>query len=130
MRIYLDTAPVIYLVEKIEPYYSRARSRLDEPNVVQVVSELTRLESRVKPIRDSDVQLLRAFDAYFAQVVDETVSISLAVIDMATDIRAHYGFKTPDSIHLAAAVLSRCDIFLTHDLRLKRFTGITVEDLS
>ena len=130
MRIYLDTAPVIYLVEKIEPYYSSARSRLDEPNVVQVVSELTRLESRVKPIRDSDVQLLRAFDAYFAQVVDETVAISLAVIDMATDIRAHYAFKTPDSIHLAAAVLSRCDIFLTHDLRLKRFTGITVEDLS
>ncbi len=129
MRIYLDAAPVIYIV-KIEPYYSRARNRLDEPNVVQVVSELTRLESRVKPIRDSDVQLLRAFDAYFAQVVDETVSISLAVIDMATDIRAHYGFKTPDSIHLAAAVLSRCDIFLTHDLRLKRFTGITVKDLS
>jgi uncharacterized protein len=130
MRIYLDAAPVIYLVEKVEPYYARIRSRLDDPNIVQVVSVLTRLECRVKPLRDGDVELQIAFDAYFAQVVDETISISRAVIDLATDIRAHYGFKTPDSIHLATAVISRCDIFLTHDSRLERFTGITVENLS
>lgn len=48
-------------------------------------------------------------------------------MDHATDIRAHYGFKTPDAIHLAAAVVSGCDVFLTNDHRLDRFSDLAVE---
>ena len=38
-----------------------------------------------------------------------------------------YLFKTPDSIHLAAAVEARCDVYLTNDNQLTQYTGITVE---
>ena len=48
-------------------------------------------------------------------------------IDRATEIWAQYGFKTPDAIHLAAAVASGCNVFLTNDHRLDRFTDITIE---
>ena len=44
-------------------------------------------------------------------------------------IRGRYRFKTPDSIHLAAAVESGCQLFLTNDVRLNRFTDLTVEVL-
>ena len=44
-------------------------------------------------------------------------------------IRAQYNFKTPDSLHLAAAVISNCDVFLTNDHRLNRFTGISIETI-
>jgi predicted nucleic acid-binding protein len=44
-----------------------------------------------------------------------------------TYIRAHYGFKTPDAIHLAAAVVAGCEVFLTNDHRLDRFSDLTVE---
>jgi predicted nucleic acid-binding protein len=49
------------------------------------------------------------------------------LMDRATAIRAQYGFKTPDAIHLAAAVPSGCDVFLTNDHRLDRFPDITIE---
>jgi predicted nucleic acid-binding protein len=59
--------------------------------------------------------------------VTEIVSLSGLVMDRATDIRAYYGFKTPDAIHLAAAVVSDCDVFLTNDQRLDRFSDIAEE---
>ena len=51
--------------------------------------------------------------------------MSREVIDHAAEIRAKYGFRTPDAIHLAAAVVSSCDVFLTNHHRLDRFTDIT-----
>jgi predicted nucleic acid-binding protein len=72
MRLYLDTAPVIYTVEK-------------------------------------------DFDDFFMEIVSETISLSREVIDRATEIRAQYEFNTPDAIHLAAACVSKCDVFFTND---------------
>ncbi|MCI5218746.1 MAG: PIN domain-containing protein [Candidatus Electrothrix sp. LOE2] len=45
---------------------------------------------------------------------------SSEVFDKATELRAQYSLKTPDAIHLAAALVSGCDVFLTNDLRLNR----------
>ena len=130
MRIYLDAMIVIYAVEDIAPYAASIDTRLVVPNVVQVTSELTRLECRVKPVREKDARLLAAFDNYFTRVVSEIVPLSRQVVDMATDIRAEYRFKTPDALHPAAAVVSGCDLFLTHDNRLTTFRELPVETVS
>jgi predicted nucleic acid-binding protein len=53
--------------------------------------------------------------------------ISSAVVESATDIRAKYGFKTPDAIHLATAILERADTFLTGDAQLGKCKDIRVE---
>ena len=127
MRICLDSAPIIYLVEGVAPLVSALEARLVVPATVQVCSELARLECRVKPIRDEERSLLDAFDRYFADVVTEIVPLSRSVIDQATLLRAKYGFKTPDAIHLAAAITSGCDLFLTNDRHLCRCQEIAVE---
>ena len=127
MRIYLDSAPVIYLVEDVAPYASALESRLIVPGTVQVCSDLTRMECRVKPIRDGQDALLAAFDRFFAEVVSEIMPLSRQVIDQATILRARYDFKTPDAIHLAVAILGGCDLFLTNDRYLCRCTEIPVE---
>ncbi len=44
-------------------------------------------------------------------------------------MRADLGFKTPDALHLAAAIEGGCDRFLTNDARLSRCTDIAVEVL-
>ena len=85
------------------------------------------MECRVKPLREGNTALLQDSDDYFAEVVKETVVLSRAVIDRATDIRARYGFRTPDAMHLAAAVVSGCDVFLTNDHRLDRFPDIAMD---
>jgi predicted nucleic acid-binding protein len=129
VRVYLDAAPVIYLVEQVPQYVELVERRVSADSVAQVVSDLTRLECRVKPLREGDIDLLQDYDDYFAEAIEETIALSRIVIDRATDIRAHYGFKTPDAIHLAAALASRCDRFLTNDHRLDRFPEITIDVL-
>jgi len=124
-RFYLDTAPVIYTVEQVPQFAPAVDARIS--GVVRVASDLTRLECRVKPLREGDIELLKDYDDFFAGAIAEMVALSREVIDRATEIRAQYGFKTPDAIHLAAAVVSGCNIFLTNDHRLDRFTDIAVE---
>ena len=127
MRVYLDTAPVIYLVEEVPNYAELVDRRVSVADGIQVASDLTRMECRVKPLREGNTALLQDYDDYFAEVVEETVVLSRAVIDRATDIRACYGFRTPDALHLAAAVVSGCDVFLTNDYRLNRFPDIAMD---
>jgi uncharacterized protein len=71
--------------------------------------------------------LLKDFDDFFEGAVKVIVGLSREVVDLATRIRAQYGFKTPDALHLAAAILSDCDVFLTNDYRLDRFNEVAIE---
>jgi predicted nucleic acid-binding protein len=127
VRVYLDAGPVIYTVEQVQPYASHVDAHLQPMDLVRVASDLTRLECRVKPWRDGDADLLRDFDDFFERAVAEIVGLTREVIDRATELRARHGFRTPDAIHLAAAVSSGCDVFLTADARLGRFRGIRVK---
>jgi predicted nucleic acid-binding protein len=127
MRVYLDSAPIIYLVEDVVPYASELEGQLSVLGTVQVCSDLTRLECRVKPIRDGEPALLAAFDRYFADVIAEVVPLVPQVIDQATLLRARYAVSTPDALHLAAAIFSGCDLFLTNDHRLARCAEIPVQ---
>ena len=127
MRLYLDAAPVIYAVEQVPLYVPTVDALLSASGTVLVASDLTRMECRVKPLRDGHVDLLKDYDDYFEKAVAEIVVLSREVIDRATEIRAKYGFKTPDAIHLAAAVVSGCNVFLTNDHRLDRFNDMAIE---
>lgn len=125
MTIYLEANVTIYLVERVQPYLPRIEAHTSAPNVNLVVSGLTRLESRVHPMMHNDPARLAQFDAFFATV--RVVDIPVVAFDLATTIRATLGFKTADSIHLAAAVTAGCDVFLTNDHQLKKYTGLHVE---
>lgn len=129
MRIYLDSAPIIYLVEQVAPYASALERQLSAPDAIQVCSELSRMECRVKPIRDGEAALLAAFDSYFSDIVFEVIPLSRQTMERATALRAQYGFRTPDAIHLAAAIVGACDTFLTNDSGLSRCTEISVQVL-
>jgi predicted nucleic acid-binding protein len=127
MRLYLDAAPVIYAVEQVAPFFPVVDARLSTAGTVRVASDLTRMECRVKPVREGKADLLKDYDDFFAYAVAEIVALSREIMDRATEIRARYGFKTPDAVHLAAAVVTSCDVFLTNDHRLDRFPDISIE---
>jgi predicted nucleic acid-binding protein len=128
-RIYLDSAPIIYLVEQVAPYHEQIRALLQDTDIL-ITSELTRLECRVKPIRDSNINILMDYDTFFQTALAEIVSLNSEVIDLATEIRANHNFSVADSIHLAAALHAQCDLFVTNDSQITRFTQITVVALS
>ena len=128
----LDSAILIYYLDGIGPFHARAANRLTTLRAAgdQVaVSDLTRLECRVKRIQLGDTLRLSKFDGFFGLPGVRMVPLTTAVYDQATVIRATHGIKTLDAIHLAAALEGGCDIFLTNDARLSSFHDLTVEIL-
>lgn len=130
MRLYLDSAPIIYTVEQTPGFYGAVDRLLSRASLVLVASDLTRMECRVKPMREGNLGLLEDFEEFFDEVVEELLPLSREGVNLATEIRARYGFygfKVPDSLHLATALEAGCDAFLTNDHRLDRFSGLAVE---
>jgi uncharacterized protein len=126
-EVYLDACCIIYAVEGAPEWNRAIHRQLGElPNSVTLTtSSLSRLECRTKAVKLDDQTLLTTYEIVFGNM--RLREISAAVIDRATEIRARYGFKTPDAIHLATAVESRAFLFLTGDERLERFTEVEVK---
>jgi uncharacterized protein len=132
MLIYCDSVIVVYFFDHIGTFNLRAKNRLAAIATAGdriAISELVRLEYRIKPIKSADTTKLALFDAFCSQPDVQIVPITTAVFERATIIRATYNFKLADSLHLAAAVEAGCDRFLTNDARLAAFTDIVVEVL-
>lgn len=126
MRLYLDTAPVIYVVEQVPDFSQKIFHYIQKPDIELVVSDLTWMECRVKPLAENKETLLADYDKFFSQSLIEIVELSRSVLERAAHIRSQYNIKTPDAIHLGAAIISKCDIFLTNDRRLERLKDIHI----
>jgi predicted nucleic acid-binding protein len=132
MLIYCDSVILMYYFDHTGPFNLRATNRLAALGAAGdriAVSDLVRLEYRVKPLKAGDAIKLALFDAWYSRPPVRVVPITPAVFDRAATIRAAHNFKLGDSLHLAAAAEARCDRFLTNDARLSAFTGIAVEVL-
>ena len=132
-RIYLDSCCIIYLVEAASPFHATIVSRLlrhqADPASRLITSRLSCLECRIRPLKDNDLKLLAAYDRLFEANRMLIAEISPEVVASATTLRARYGFKTPDAIHLASAIEEKAELFLTGDSSLARCTEIAVEVL-
>ena len=93
-----------------------------------MTSRISRLECRSKPTRDRDAALLARYDAAFART--RIVDVTAPIIERATELRARYGFRSPDAIHLATAINEGADVFITGDAALARCTEIAVDVLT
>jgi predicted nucleic acid-binding protein len=100
MRLYLDSAPVIYHIERIVPFAAAVDARLVASGLVLVSSELARLECLVVSLRNGDVARVGDFDMFFNARVPELVDFTGAVFRRAAEIRASHNFQTPDALHL------------------------------
>lgn len=74
MRVYLDAVPVIYTVEQVPLYAAAVDAQLSAHGVVRVASDLTRMECRVKPLREDNADLFKDFGDYFERAVAEIVA--------------------------------------------------------
>ena len=132
MRIYCDSVILIYYFDHTGSFNVRATNRLTALEAAGdriAISDLVRLEYRIKSLFNGDKTKLSLFDDFCSQPTVEVVPITTAVFDRAALIRATHNFKLGDSLHLAAAMEARCDRFLTNDLRLSAFTGVPIEVL-
>ena len=129
----LDTAIFIYLIEEhprflpeILPLFRLA----DEGKRELITSALTLLEVLVVPYRAGNRLLAERYEALL------TRSRGIRLIDLSRDqlraaaqLRAATGVKTPDALHLVAAMSAGCTTFLTNDRRLPPVPGLRILQL-
>jgi predicted nucleic acid-binding protein len=129
LRLYLDANAIIYSVEGLPGFQagvSRWVRQVEAAAGLLITSRLSMLECRVGPLRQGDQSTLARYEAFFSGDNLAVFDVGSDVIDRATDLRVRYGFRSPDAIHLATAILVEADVFLTGDVRLERCTEISV----
>jgi predicted nucleic acid-binding protein len=120
--IYLDSCIVVYAIEDDGARGDAVRRRLAEAaDDVVAISPLVTLECLVGPLREENLGLhdhyVRAFQQFRLLPLEPEHYVR------AAELRARYGIRTPDALHLAAAQLYGCDQLWTNDNRLSSAAG-------
>ncbi|MBD2198194.1 MULTISPECIES: type II toxin-antitoxin system VapC family toxin [Calothrix] len=127
-RLFLDTAPVIYFVERnpqfvdlVDPIFDRL-----ETNITAVASAITLSECLVGAIRLGLADLEEAFVDVLQQDEVVFVEINGAIAQEAARIRVRYNLQLLDALQIAAALSAGCEAFLTNDDALRRVTELRI----
>jgi predicted nucleic acid-binding protein len=121
--IYIDSCIVIHAVERAASQGAFIAAQVDAllDRADFFISDLVRLECRVRPLRDGLADVVKQYDAFFELV--SNLSVTGEVFDLATELRAHQGLKTADAIHAATAMYYDCTEFWTNDSRFDRIAN-------
>ena len=126
-QVYLDAQGFIYSVEQHPVYQPLLRplwTEVQSGAITVVTSELTILETLVKPLKVSDLALVVRYEQFLQEPGILLTAVTPAVLKEAARLRANYNsLRTPDAIHAATALLSACSLFITNDLRLRSLAG-------
>ena len=128
-RLFLDTAPVIYLVEQNPQFFDGVRAifeAVDRAQIRVVASPVTLAECLVGAYRANQLQVATNFTQYLTQGETDFVQTTVAIADRAAQLRAQCGFGMTDALQIATAIDAQCDAFLTNDAQLQRVPSIRV----
>jgi len=133
-RLGLDTAPIIYFIERNVTFHPRCVpffAAIDNGTIQAKTSTLSLPETLVHPLRDDDSARETAFrDLLLLTQGIATVPLSVPIAERAARLRADYNLRTPDAVQVATAIMEGCEAFLTNDDRLKRITEVRIILLS
>lgn len=130
----IDSCILIYFIER-HPAYAPLLRPLFRAAAAEkrqlFTSALTLLEVGVLPLRKLDWPLYARYERVLLQSREvRLLPIRYDDLRLAALIRARYHMKTPDALHLAAAMRAGCTRFLTNDRRLRAgIPGIRVVSL-
>jgi predicted nucleic acid-binding protein len=129
-RLGFDTSPVIYFVEanpRYDALVTETFQRVADGRLAGITTTVTLLEVLVVPLRQKNVRLQAEYrDLLLHSDNFMTLNITSGIAEIAADLRARYGLKTPDALQIGCAMDSGCEAFLCNDLTLKRITELRV----
>ncbi|HEX2257206.1 MAG TPA: PIN domain-containing protein [Afifellaceae bacterium] len=128
--IYLDSNPIIYLVEgepasdPLKPLFEALRNK---PQTA-VTSELT-LAEVLAPARRKQALPLHMKRRMFLQLLVWSRFIALALVSRqvlyeTADLRRIQPMRLPDALHMVTAIHSQCRFFLTRDRKIRTPMGM------
>ena len=115
--IYLDACILIYAIEDHPVWAGDVRAALGSaPDARFAVSPLIKMECLVKPLKTGDIAMQRRYEAGLNEFVQ--LPMTETIFLQAAMLRARFGLKTPDALHLACAQHHGCTELWTNDDRL------------
>ena len=115
--IYVDACLLIYAIEEHPVWAGDVQVALrNELDVRFAVSPLIKMECLVKPLKTGDIAMQRRYEAGLNEFVQ--LPMTETVFLQAAMLRARFGLKTPDALHLACAQQHGCTELWTNDDRL------------
>jgi len=126
----LDTAPLIYFLERhpvylplIGPFFEA----IERGEIEIVTSTITLTEVLVHPLRHQDRALARQDSRILLNASHvQTLAVSPRIAIDAAELRAKWGYRTPDAIQLATARVGNAAFFVTNDDDLVSTAGLQV----
>jgi predicted nucleic acid-binding protein len=125
LNAYLDSSAVLDLLDPGSLRHEKAKRTLEKETRTWCVSDLVRLECLVRPLRVKNIEAETEVREILSKM--ECLPITSSAYDGAASLRAEFGLRTPDAIHLATALTNYCEEFWTNDEKLLRVsTGIVL----
>ena len=130
MRIFIDTAPFIYLAESKGRSSDKVAiqiSRWIEDDYAIFSSVITLAEILVHPKKKQDISLVREYKELLMDILSSPLlEINSETAELTSQYRAKYNLSAPDAFQLACAKISKCNVFYTNDKKMRRIKDIEV----
>ena len=123
-NICLDSTILIYHLEGVKPYNDLTRLLLNKiagGYIFCNISALSVTELLTKLYRLKNFHQISIFEQFINSLPNSKICpVTYNIAKFAASLRADYNIKTPDSIHISTAYITKSDYFITNDISLKR----------
>lgn len=130
--VLIDTAPLIYHLEDLEPWSELTTIAFDliaSEHVSGVISAISVAELLVKPFQDPAGRV-QSVERFLLSIPNVTIAgVDYEVARKAAELRARSRLRTPDALLVATAIVLGIDLLLTNDSRIEapaEAEGVTI----
>jgi predicted nucleic acid-binding protein len=129
-RVYFDVNPIIYFIEQNTQFAEAVTpvfEMIGDGSIVAYTSELSLTEILIKPIRDNLNQVIQAHkELLLDPELFTLISPNQDTFLLAAELGGKMSMRTPDAIHMACAIESKCKYFVTNDKGIKSTGDVSV----
>ena len=125
LRVYLDTNAIIRFAESTDTDIIMLFDDAAAGILKLYTSELTLAETLVGPYKTENRRLAEEYETFLqSDDVMTVVPVDRDVLRLSAKLRAEWGGKAPDAIHVATASLQGCKIIVSSDGGLRLPPGM------
>jgi predicted nucleic acid-binding protein len=125
-----DTSIFIYRIEQTGRWSAvslEVLRALSDGRFAGVTSVLTLMEIAIKPVRLGRPEIADMYEVLIRAIPNlDVIQVDARTARIGAELRARHGIRTPDALHIAAAIAHGATAFVTNDKRLHRVSEIDI----
>ncbi len=130
-KVGIDTSLFIYLFEENPEYLAQSSKvfrAIQKGKYKGVFSVIGMIEILTGPKKKGQTGIAAEYEYRLRNFPNlSIIGINERIVWLSSDLRAKYDITTPDAIHIATAIDSGAEKFITNDKALKKIKEIKVE---